>query len=71
MKDPQSLSRLTTEAINPNSANLDALNALQLVELINNEDQLVANAVRAAAESLAAAIDCVVERLHSGGHGVS
>jgi N-acetylmuramic acid 6-phosphate etherase len=67
MTDPQSISRLTTEAINPNSANLDALNALQLVKLINSEDQLVAGAVLAAAESLAAAVDCVVERLRGGG----
>jgi len=67
MTDSQSLLRLTTEAINPNSANLDSLDALQLVRLINSEDQLVASAVAAAAESIAAAIDCVVEKLRSGG----
>jgi N-acetylmuramic acid 6-phosphate etherase len=67
MTDPHCISRLTTEAINPNSANLDTLDALQLVKLINSEDQLVAGAVLAAAESLAAAINCVVERLRKGG----
>lgn len=67
MADAQSISRLTTEAINPKSANLDALDALQLVKLINSEDQVVADAVLAAAESLAAAIECVVQRLRSGG----
>ena len=67
MTDPQSLSRLTTEASNPCSANLDALDALQLVKLINSEDQLVARAVQDAAESLAAAVECVVERLRNKG----
>ncbi len=67
MTDSQSLNRLTTEAINPKSVNLDSLDALQLVRLINSEDQLVAGAVAAAAETIAAAIDCVVERLRSGG----
>ena len=67
MTDPKSITRLTTEATNPKSANLDALDALQLVKLINSEDQLVASAVLDAAESLAAAIDCVVDRLRNGG----
>lgn len=67
MTDPQSVLRLTTEATNPNSANLDSLDALQLVKLINSEDQLVATAVAEAAASLAAAIDCVVERIRGGG----
>ena len=67
MSDSNSLKHLTTEAINPNSANLDSLDALQLVRLINNEDRLVAEAVGAAAEAIAAAIDCVVERLRGGG----
>jgi len=67
LTDPLSILRLTTEATNPNSANLDALDALQWVKLINSEDQLVAGAVLEAAESWAAAIDCLVERLQSGG----
>ncbi len=67
MTDPQSILKLTTEATNPNSADLDTLDALQLVKLINSEDQLVAGAVLGAAESLAAAIECVVERIRGGG----
>ena len=67
MIDPKSLLRLTTEAINLRTLNLDTLDTLQLVKLINGEDQLVANAVHAAADSLAAAVDCLVERLRSGG----
>ncbi len=67
MTDPQSILSLTTEATNPNSVNLDALDALQLVKLINSEDQLVAAAVLGAAESLADAIECIVARLRIGG----
>jgi N-acetylmuramic acid 6-phosphate etherase len=67
MTDPQSTSRLTTEEINPLSANLDSLDALDLVRLINREDQLVAIAVAEAAESLAASVECVVARLRNGG----
>lgn len=67
MTDPQSILRLTTEATNPKSVNLDSLDALELVKLINSEDRLVADAVLASADSLAAAIDCVVDCLRSGG----
>jgi N-acetylmuramic acid 6-phosphate etherase len=67
MTDPQSILRLTTEATNPKSADLDKLDALQLVKLINSEDQLVATAVLDAALALAAAIDCVVDRIRKGG----
>ncbi len=65
--DQQSISRLTTEAINPKSVNLDTLDALSLVKLINSEDQLVADAVLAAADSIASAVECVVDRLQKGG----
>jgi N-acetylmuramic acid 6-phosphate etherase len=61
------LSKLTTESINPNSLAIETLSTLGLVQLINAEDQLVASAVASAAESIAAAVDVVVDRLKRGG----
>ena len=48
-------------------ADVDLLPTRALVERINDEDALVAPAVRAAADELAAAIDSIVERLERGG----
>ncbi len=58
---------MTTELRNENSANIDALSTLQMVDLINREDQLVAQAVAAQREPIAAAIDVITARLASGG----
>ena len=58
---------LTTEASNPDSADLDRLDTLQLVQLINAEDAKVAAAVGEAADAIAAAIDVISTRLGSGG----
>jgi N-acetylmuramic acid 6-phosphate etherase len=46
---------------------LDLRPTAELVQLINDEDRTVAGAVADAAESIAAAIDAIVERLESGG----
>jgi len=46
---------------------LDLRPTAELVRLINDEDRTVAGAVADAAESIAAAIDAIVERLESGG----
>ena len=46
---------------------LDLRPTAELVGLINDEDRTVAGAVADAAESIAAAIDAIVERLESGG----
>ena len=48
-------------------ADIDLRSTLALVELINDEDARVPEAVRGAAEELARAIDAIVERLASGG----
>ena len=63
----RSLGKLTTESRNPNSLDLDDLNALQIVKLINAEDEKVALAVGAVSESIAQAIDVIAERLSKGG----
>jgi N-acetylmuramic acid 6-phosphate etherase len=48
-------------------ADIDLRSTLALVELINDEDVRVPEAVRRTAEELAAAIDAIVERLAAGG----
>ncbi|HLO87967.1 MAG TPA: N-acetylmuramic acid 6-phosphate etherase [Nostocaceae cyanobacterium] len=63
----QERGHLLTEQVNPNSLNLDQLNALELVELFNAEDQKAVAAVAAAKEELAAAIEQTADRLSQGG----
>jgi len=48
-------------------SDIDLRSTVDLVELINDEDRTVPDAVRSAAQSLAAAIDAIVERLERGG----
>jgi len=56
-----------TEVVAEAHGDLDLRSTQELVELINEEDATVPAAVRAAAFSLAAAIDAIVERLERGG----
>ena len=58
---------MTTELRNEASATIDAASTLEIVDLINREDQLVAHAVAAERESIAAAIDVITQRLREGG----
>ena len=61
------LERLTTEARNPASEQLDSLSALEIVRLMNREDATIAAAVSREETAIATAIDKIVERLRSGG----
>jgi N-acetylmuramic acid 6-phosphate etherase len=63
----ESLDLLTTEAINPASARVDALGIDVALRLMNDEDQRVAAAVRAEIPQIAAVVGYVEESLHSGG----
>jgi N-acetylmuramic acid 6-phosphate etherase len=58
---------LTTEASNPESADLDRLDTLALTRLINAEDAKVAAAVAEANVEIAASIDVIGARLMEGG----
>jgi N-acetylmuramic acid 6-phosphate etherase len=60
---PEPVTEVAAEA----HADLDLRSTEELVEVINDEDATVPAAVRAAASSLAAAIDAIVERLERGG----
>ena len=60
-------SKLTTEQRNPRSAEMDALDALGLVDLINAEDALVARAVGRERRPIARAVEVIVKALGRGG----
>ena len=58
----ETLGRLTTEARNPASERMDELSTLEMLALINDEDAMVAGAVRAELGNVARAVDAIVER---------
>ena len=61
------LEHLTTESRNPASRDLDRLTALEFVRLMNQEDRVAVDAVAAAGEAIARAIDAAAERMGRGG----
>ena len=61
------LGDLTTEARNPRSVGLDAMDTPALLELMNAEDQTVALAVRRVLPQIAKAVDLVADSLRAGG----
>jgi N-acetylmuramic acid 6-phosphate etherase len=62
-----SLDDRLTEQRNPLSGGIDRLSTLEVVELINREDQRVAEAVAAERGAIARCIDLVVDSLRRGG----
>jgi N-acetylmuramic acid 6-phosphate etherase len=63
----ESIAKLATEQTNEDTANLDQMNALEIVEAMNREDQSVALAVQAALPQIAQAVDRIAEALTNGG----
>jgi len=57
----------TTEHSNPRSKNIDRLSTIGIVELINSEDMLVAEAVGKERKKIAEAVDVIVEHFRKGG----
>jgi N-acetylmuramic acid 6-phosphate etherase len=66
-EQPTTLTHLTTEARNPASTEIDSLSAIEIVQLISEQDAGIAAAVAGEARSIAAAIDVIAERFRSGG----
>lgn len=64
---PPELGHLPTEAINEATKDLSRLPTLEALQLINDEDQKVAVAVREVLPQVAQAIDAITPRLASGG----
>ncbi|NKB67304.1 MAG: N-acetylmuramic acid 6-phosphate etherase [Candidatus Latescibacteria bacterium] len=60
-------SRLATEQTNPSSRRIDELSTLEMLQLINTEDALVAPAIREALPAIARAVDMAHQSLDQGG----
>jgi N-acetylmuramic acid 6-phosphate etherase len=67
MENAASLDARLTEQRNPRSMRIDQLSTLEIVDLINAEDRMVAEAVREERAAIARAIDMVVESFRRGG----
>lgn len=63
----ESLAALPTELRNPASAHIDELPTIDMLAVINDEDAIVAGAVRAELPRIAAAVDAIAARVRSGG----
>jgi N-acetylmuramic acid 6-phosphate etherase len=67
MENRPPLDTRLTEQRNPRSMRIDQLSTLEIVELINAEDRMVAEAVKEEGEEIAHAIDIVVDCFRRGG----
>jgi N-acetylmuramic acid 6-phosphate etherase len=63
----EELRRLTTESRNPRTREIDLAPTARIVELMNDEDRGVADAVRRALPDVARAVDLVAEAFRRGG----
>lgn len=63
----EQLKTLTTENINPHSANIDILPTLEKLRIINNEDQNVALTIAQELPAIAAAVDAITTAMKNGG----
>lgn len=63
----QTLSTLITEQRNPNSMNVDSLSALEIVQLMNDEDKQVPLAIEKCLPQIAQAVECIVAAFQQGG----
>lgn len=61
------LSALDTEKRNPNTLEIDTLSTIDMVNLINSEDHLCAEAVKLVLPEIAKAVDIIYEKLRLGG----
>lgn len=61
------LEHLITEARNPATTEIDRLSALEIAQVINQEDTVVAEAVKTEVERIAAAIRLIADRFRAGG----
>jgi N-acetylmuramic acid 6-phosphate etherase len=67
MTEAERLATLPTEGRNPRTRDIDRLGSLGVVTLLNDEDQTVPLAVRAALPDLARSVDVALERWMRGG----
>lgn len=63
----ENFAELTTERINPATANIDKCSTLEMVKLINDEDKKIAAAVERVLPEVAQAVDAIAESFKRGG----
>ena len=63
----QTLSTLITEQRNPNSMHVDSLSALEIVQLMNDEDKQVPLAIEKCLPQIVQAVECIVTAFQQGG----
>ena len=63
----ENLAGLATEMVNPETQNIDRCSTLEMVELVNRQDALVAGAVAAQKAEIAQAVDLISGCLARGG----
>ncbi|HHF3122425.1 TPA: N-acetylmuramic acid 6-phosphate etherase [Vibrio diabolicus] len=61
------LSRLVTESRNPTSAEIDTLSTIEMLQVINEEDQKVALAVKAVLPQIAETVDAITQAFANSG----
>lgn len=63
----KNLAKLTTEARNENTMNIDSVTTKEMIRIINEEDKKVPYAIEKETDAIAKAVDITAERLSRGG----
>ena len=63
----EKISHLTTETRNPKSSELDTLSSLEIIQIMNEEDHKVAQAIQKQLPQISKAVDLIVKQLNQGG----
>jgi len=63
----EKISHLTTETRNPKSSELDTLSSLEIIQIMNDEDHKVAQAINQQLPNISKAVDIIVNQLNEGG----
>lgn len=63
----QQLDHFISEERNPRTMDIDTLDSFAILQRINHEDAGIADAIEQQLDTIAAAVDCIVDRLTAGG----
>lgn len=63
----EKISHLTTETRNPKSSELDTLSSLEIIQIMNEEDHKVAQAINQQLPNISKAVDVIMNQLNEGG----
>ena len=63
----EKINHLMTETRNPKSENLDELSSLEIIQIMNEEDHKIAQAIYLQLPNISNAIDIIVNQLNVGG----